>query len=137
MMIFKPKYKPKYNPKYFYLTLLLLAIEICIAVFIDDKFIRPFIGDVLVVMLIYCLIRAFWKMRATVAIASVFTFACAIEVLQAIDLVGILGLKDNKLMATIIGTTFDWKDIVAYTIGAVILWLWERRGKRSGQSIES
>ncbi|CAN1209974.1 DUF2809 domain-containing protein [Tumidithrix helvetica PCC 7403] len=100
--------------------MLLFLIEVCIAVFFDDRFIRPFVGDVLVVILIYCLIRSFWKIRATVAALSVFGFACAIEGLQYLNLVDRLGLRQYKLLAIVIGTTFDWMDILAYAIGTAI-----------------
>lgn len=35
------------------LALLLFVVELTIAVFINDAFIRPFLGDVLVVMLLF------------------------------------------------------------------------------------
>jgi hypothetical protein len=116
-----------FNRKYFYLTVLLFLIEVCIAVFIDDRFIRPFIGDVLVVILIYCFVKSFWKVRANVAALSVFGFACAIEGFQYLNLVDRLGLRQNKILATILGTTFDWKDILAYALGTAIVLVWESR----------
>jgi Protein of unknown function (DUF2809) len=113
-----------FNKKYFYFTLLLFAIEVGIAMFIHDGFIRPFIGDVLVVILIYCLVRTFGKMRSTTAAISVLAFAGTIEILQSFNLVQILGLQNNRIMAIAIGSTFDWKDLLAYAIGTmVILWL--------------
>jgi hypothetical protein len=116
-----------FNQKYFYLTVVLFLIEVFIAIFINDQFIRPFVGDVLVVILIYCFVKSFWKVRANVAALSVFGFACAIEGLQYLNLVDILGLRQNKILATIIGTTFDWKDILAYALGTAIILVWEKR----------
>ena len=116
-----------FNQKYFYLTVVLFLIEVFIALFINDQFIRPFVGDVLVVILIYCFVKSFWKVRANVAALSVFGFACAIEGLQYLNLVDILGLRQNKILATIIGTTFDLKDILAYALGTAIILVWERR----------
>jgi Protein of unknown function (DUF2809) len=114
----------RFNLKYFCLTILIFWIEVLIAVFFNDQFIRPFIGDVLVVILIYCFVRAFWKVRADAAIASIFIFSCAIEILQYFNLVDRLGLRSNKLLSIILGTTFDWKDLLAYAIGSgVVLWL--------------
>ncbi|PZU99964.1 MAG: DUF2809 domain-containing protein [Pseudanabaena sp.] len=116
-----------FNRKYFYLTVLLFLIEVCIAIFIKDQFIRPFIGDVLVVILIYCFVKSFWKVSAKVAAISVFGFALAIEGLQYLNFVDRLGLSQNKLVATILGTIFDWKDIFAYALGTAIILLWESR----------
>jgi Protein of unknown function (DUF2809) len=113
----------RFNLKYFCLTILIFLIEVLIAVFFNDQFIRPFIGDVLVVILIYCFVRAFWKVRVNVAIASIFIFSCTVEILQYFNLVDRLGLRSNKLLSIILGTTFDWKDLLAYAIGSgVVLW---------------
>ncbi|MFM7601250.1 MAG: DUF2809 domain-containing protein [Pseudanabaena sp.] len=116
-----------FNRKYFFLTVLLFLIEVYIAIFINDQLIRPFVGDVLVVILIYCFVKSFWKVRSRVAAISVFVFACAIEGLQYLNLVDRLGLAQNKILATILGTTFDWKDILAYALGTVIILVWESR----------
>ncbi|WP_434684387.1 DUF2809 domain-containing protein [Pseudanabaena minima] len=116
-----------FNRKYFYLTVLFFLIEVYIAIFINDQLIRPFIGDVLVVILIYCFIKSFWKVHSQVAAISVFGFACAIEGLQYLKFVDRLGLAENKVLATILGTTFDWKDILAYALGTVIILVWESR----------
>jgi hypothetical protein len=111
----------KFNAKYFYLAVLLFLIETLIAIFLDDRIIRPLVGDILVVALVYCFIKAFWQMRPITAALGVFAFACLIEGLQYLQLVDRLGLRDNQLIATVIGTTFDSKDILAYAIGAALV----------------
>ena len=116
-----------FNRKYFYLTILLFLIEVCIAVFIDDQFIRPFMGDVLVVILLYCFVKSFWKIRSNIAALSIFVFACAIEGFQYLSLIDKLGLRQYKLLAIILGTTFDWKDIFAYALGTAIVLAWENK----------
>jgi ABC-type Fe3+-siderophore transport system permease subunit len=116
-----------FNKKYFYFTLVLFLIEICIAVFINDSFIRPFIGDVLVVILIYCFVRAFWNIQPFIIALSVLAFSYIIEILQYFNFVNKLGLQNNQILAIALGSTFDWKDIIAYTIGIiVVLWLENR-----------
>ncbi|PAX59467.1 ribosomal maturation YjgA family protein [Brunnivagina elsteri] len=120
-----------FNKKYFYFTLVLFLIEVCIAVFINDVFIRPFIGDVLVVILIYCFIRTFWNIDSFIVALSVFAFACIIEVLQYFNFVSKLGLQNNRILAVSLGSTFDWKDIIAYAIGIIIvLWLENRQARK-------
>ncbi len=116
--------KIAFSPRYFYWTVFLLTVEILIGNFIHDSFVRPFIGDVLVIILIYCLLKTFWKIRVRLAACSVLAFACTIEVLQYFKLVNPLGLQQYKLLVIILGATFDWNDILAYVIGAAaILWL--------------
>jgi hypothetical protein len=116
-----------FNPKYCSLTILLFLVEVCIALFVSDRIIRPFVGDVLVVILIYCFLRTFLRLGVVATSLSVFTFACMVEVLQYFNLVERLGWQDNRALAVIIGTVFDWKDILAYGLGTAITLIWERR----------
>lgn len=106
--------------KYLFLTVGLFGIEVLIAFYLHDKWIRPFLGDVLVVILIYAFIRIFYE-RHTQAIAiGVLLFACAIEIGQYYQLATLLGLEHNKLAKIVIGSTFDWWDIIAYLTGTLI-----------------
>jgi hypothetical protein len=116
-----------FNRKYFYLTIILFAIEIFIAILIKDSFIRPFVGDVLVVILIYCFVRTFLRIDRSVAAISVLVFAIAIEILQYFNFVDRLGLQNNRILAVALGSTFDGKDILAYIVGTAIVWWWDRK----------
>ena len=108
---------------YLLLTLLLLGIEILIALFVNDKIIRPYVGDILVVILMYCFIRIIIPTKVRLLPLYIFIFACFIEFMQYIRIVEILGLSDNKILSTIIGTSFDWKDIICYGVGCLILFI--------------
>jgi hypothetical protein len=110
-----------FRRKYFYLTLILLLIEIFIGVYVRDSFVRPFFGDVLVVILVYCFIQSFWKIQPVKAMAGVFVFACVVEGLQYLNIVGKLGLRPYKLLVIILGSSFDWGDILAYAVGSTIV----------------
>lgn len=116
-----------FRPIYFYWTIGLFFVEVLIALFVHDGIIRPLVGDVLVVILIYCFIRTFWRIKVNVTIAAVFLFACLVEGLQFIQIVDRLGLSQNKVASVIIGTAFDWKDIVAYAIGCAIVYYCEHQ----------
>ncbi len=117
----------RFKRKYFYLTLILFFIEVFIAVFINDSFIRPFVGDVLVVILIYCFVKTFGNLDSSIAALSVFIFACTIEILQYFNIVEKIGLQNSKIATIILGNTFDWKDIFAYLLGIIIIILLENR----------
>jgi hypothetical protein len=105
---------------YLSLTVVLFLIETLIAVFIHDNFIRPFVGDVLVVMLVYCFVRIFIPAGYRLLPLYVFLFACLIEFLQYQNIIDRLGLTGNGVARTVIGTSFDWRDIVCYGIGCLI-----------------
>jgi Protein of unknown function (DUF2809) len=118
---------PTFHRKYFYLTIFLLFIEIFIGVYVHDGFVRPFVGDVLVVILIYCFIQSFWRIQPVKAITGVFVFACVVEGLQYLNIVDKLGLRPYKLFVIILGSSFDWGDILAYAVGSAIVILTESK----------
>lgn len=107
--------------------LILLATEVVIAVYVHDDFIRPYIGDVLVVGVVYCFARIFFPDGVKLMPLYVFLFAALVETLQYFQLVKLLGLEGNAFARIIIGATFDVKDIFCYFIGFVIIALLEAR----------
>lgn len=113
-------------------TLVLLAIEVCIALFVHDDFVRPYVGDMLVVVVIYTFIRIWTPQGVRLLPLYVFLFAVAVEALQYIHIVDLLGLTDNRFMSTLIGTGFDWKDIGCYFIGSIANAVGELFFNRSG-----
>lgn len=112
----------------FYLvaTIILLFIEVCIALFVKDDFIRPYVGDMLVVIVIYSFIRIFIPERVGLLPLYIFIFALAVEMLQYLDVVRMFGLEDNRFLSILIGSVFDIKDIICYAAGCVILGIYER-----------
>lgn len=118
--------KLRFHLPAFIAFLLLLLVEILIALYVHDRLLRPFGGDVLVVVLIYYFIRAFTNIRQVPAIIGVFVFACAVEAAQAFNLVQLLGLQHSRFWTIVIGTSFSWLDILAYALGALLTLLAER-----------
>ncbi len=117
--------KNKSRPAYLIIFILLLAIEVLIALFVHDNFIRPFIGDVLVVMLVCAFLRIFIPEKIKLMPVFATAFAVAIEILQYFDFVKLLGLENNVLLSTALGRTFDIKDIICYIIGGVLFFIAE------------
>jgi len=106
---------------YLIAALAIFAMEIWIALYVHDDFVRPWGGDVLVVVLLYCLVRGVTRLNVVAAALSVLAFSWFIEVLQYFQIVRVLGLEGNAIARTIIGTTFSWSDIVAYILGIVFV----------------
>lgn len=114
---------------------LLLCVEVLIALFVRDGFVRPFLGDVLVVLLLYCLVRTIWRRVPRLLPLWLFLFAAMVEVSQALHLVQRLGLENYPLLRTVLGSTFDPLDLVCYGAGAVLLFVWQAvETRRSSQS---
>src|SRR5690242_9653933 len=107
----------KFQLKYFIPAAFLFLIEVLIALFVHDNFIRPFVGDVLVVILIYCFIKSFFNLPVIITTIAVLLFSYLIEVLQYFNIVKILGLQNSNVARVVIGTSFEWTDLIAYTLG--------------------
>lgn len=117
--------KFRFDKKYFLFFLGLLVIEILIAFFVKNPVFRGSIGDVLVVILIYCFIQAFFAFNKVKTIFGVGIFAILVEISQAMNLVEKLNLQDNPVLSTILGTTFDLNDIWSYVAGCAVVYLLE------------
>ena len=120
---------------YVIMTIVLLIIEVLIAIFVHDSIIRPFIGDVLVVILIYSLIRIIEPERIRLLPLYIFIFAVIVEVLQYFHIVDLLGLGGSRFFRVLIGGVFDWRDILCYGVGCLLLAFWELiRGRRNAKN---
>jgi len=115
-----------FRKNYFFFFILLLVVEVLIAVYVHDNFVRPYIGDVLVVALLYCFLKAFVKVPVIPAAIVVLIFSFVIETLQYFNIVDRLGLEHSKLARTVIGTYFAWEDIWSYIAGFIVILLAER-----------
>ena len=115
-----------FNKNYFGFAILLFSIEVLIALYINDRFVRPYLGDVLVVILIYCFLKSFLKLPVLTAAIAVLGFSFTIEFLQFLDIVEKLGLEKSKTARTVIGTSFSWIDLLTYIIGITIVLIIEK-----------
>ncbi len=117
--------KPIFNKYYGLLALFLFIIEVIIALYVHDAIVRPYIGDLLVVILIYCFAKTFVDTPILPTAITVLVFAYFVEWLQYLQIVNWLGLQNNAFARTVIGTTFQWGDILAYTLGILVVLLVE------------
>jgi DNA integrity scanning protein DisA with diadenylate cyclase activity len=111
----------KINLKYISAFFCLLLIETAIALYVHDTIIRPYVGDILVMILMYTFIKGIIPRRIRFLPVYLFIFACAVEVAQYFKLASILHLQNNRVVSTIVGSSFDIKDILCYLIGTAIL----------------
>ena len=110
-----------FNKYYALLAVLLFGVELVIALWVHDTLIRPFIGDVLVVMFLFCLLRTVIQINNQHLILGVLIFSYAVEIGQYFQLAQWLGLAQYPIARIVIGSTFDGMDLVAYTLGALLL----------------
>jgi hypothetical protein len=111
----------QFNRNYFALTILLFFIEVYIALFVNDNFIRPYIGDVLVVILLYCAVKSVFNLPVMATALAVLLFSFGIEFLQYANFIEKIGLKTNTLARTVLGHSYSVADLMAYTIGVIVV----------------
>lgn len=124
------------HPRVWYTLIfaILLVVEVLIALFVRDRFIRPYGGDVLVTALICSFVRIFRTRGVPLLPLWVFLFAVVVEAAQAVDYVSLLGLSDSAFFRVLMGASFSVADILCYAAGCALFWLcerWLRKRKKS------
>ncbi|MGB3800097.1 MAG: DUF2809 domain-containing protein [Lewinella sp.] len=116
-----------FRPFYLLLTLLLFIVEVLIALYVRDTIVRPYGGDFLVVILIYCFLRTFIDRPPLPLAVVTLLFAFAVEFAQLFRIVEVLGLQGIRLAEIVIGTGFSIPDLIAYTLGVGVVYVLDRR----------
>lgn len=110
-----------FSKKFAILSIGLFVVEIFIALFVHDRLVRPFVGDMLVVILIFALCRTIIKADYFRLAICVLIFSFAVEIGQYFNLISILGLQHYTPARIIIGSTFDFHDLLAYSAGVLLI----------------
>lgn len=108
---------------YALISFAILVIEVLIALYVDDQFIRPFGGDILVVILIACIVRIFSPNGIQLLALWVFIFSIVVEISQHFNIVNLLGLGDITFFVILMGTDFSFIDIICYAVGCAIFFV--------------
>ncbi len=103
------------------MMVLLLITEGLIAAYLHDALIRPYGGDFLVVILIYCFVKSFLSTPVTITAIGVLLFAYAVEFSQYVHIINRLGWEKSKMARVLMGTFFSWTDMLAYTLGTLLI----------------
>ncbi len=111
----------KFRMGYFILAVLIFGLEIFIALFVHDTIIRPYIGDLLVVILLYCFVKSFADLPVFPTAISVLLFSFLIEISQYFKIIRFLGLQNSAIARVIMGTSFAWIDLIVYMWGIAIV----------------
>lgn len=118
-----------FNKKAFIIFIALFLTEVMIAMYVHDAIIRPFFGDFLAVIALYYLLKSVLKFSDFTLVLSSLLFAYFLEILQYFNFLAYSGLKQYKIIAIVLGTSFAWGDIVAYTLGALFVIFSEKQLK--------
>ena len=111
--------------RYLLLAAGLLGVEIGIAGFAHDRFVRPYAGDFLATILVCCLLKSFWLAPAGRVAAVALLVSYAVEGAQLLHLLRWLGWQHSAAARLVLGSQFEWGDMLAYTLGAALVLLAE------------
>ena len=118
----------KFNLFNFLLFLLLFVIEIVIAIYLKQGFIRHTFGDFLVVIMLYYFIKSFIKTKSIYIALVVLIFVYCVEFLQLLNILDYLNLRQNTLATLILGSHFSVQDLIAYTLGVISIYIINKIG---------
>ena len=116
---------------YFLGFIILLVIEILIAKFVQDDFVRPYLGDFLVVILIYCFVMAVSPISIIQGLLAVLIFSFGVEFFQLINIVKVLQYQPPKIIMIVLGSSFSAWDLLAYVVGLSACFLMEYSRNRA------
>ncbi len=108
------------NRNYFFITVLLLLLEIAIAQFFKDYFIRGFLGDVVVIPLLYYFIRFFLQKNIKRLKEYIVLVAFCVEFIQYSKIIEQFTIH-SSLLKIVLGSTFDTWDLLAYCLGYILI----------------
>ena len=84
-----------------------------------NRFIRGFFGDLIFMALIFYIFKLFLNLKNKTLLFTTLIFAYTVEFLQYFKFINILGLENNYYAKIIFGATFDIYDLLAYTLGII------------------
>lgn len=83
---------------------------------------RWFIWDIISVMLLYSLVQWIYRFNPWILILALLLLAFFIEMLQYFHFVIYMWWEKNQAMNPIFGSVYDPIDIIAYTIGWILIY---------------
>ncbi|MGG5209288.1 DUF2809 domain-containing protein [Chryseobacterium sp. MIQD13] len=126
--------KFKFSLTYFLITIFIFLVEVLIATKLADIFfVRAYLGDVIVVMLLFTFIKSFVKMNDEKLILGILVFSCIVEFAQYFTVAEKLGFRPGSLIYIVIGNSFSWIDILCYAAGCLLLFIWVKLNNARAQ----
>ena len=109
------------RPGYAIAAAIVFLVEVAIALWVHDSVIRPHGGDALAVVLVYLGLRAVTPVGPKSGAAIALGIAFAVEAAQWIGLAAMLGLRPHTIGETMLGSSFDTGDLIAYCLGTLAI----------------
>ncbi len=112
---------------YFFISAVCFLFEVAIALgFLGGATIRGSVGDILVVVMVYFLIRPLFSTTPIISGAIALITGFAVEFLQYIHILEMIGVARENILYSVLGNTFSAADLVMYSLGGVIAYSIDR-----------
>lgn len=121
----------QFNLKYFLIFILIFIVEVIIAIYIKDNFIRPYFGDYLVIFLVYYFTLSFIDTNKNKIAIGVLVFAFAVEMTQYFQLLSYFNLEKNRILRIVAGNTFSFEDLIIYTLAFLTIIFFNRYNSKT------
>ena len=112
--------KFRFHVGYFLIAISLFLIEVLIAKYVTG-WVRSYLGDVLVIMLIYSTMMTVIELNKKLVVLLTLVLAFAIEFSQYVKLAELLGFEKGSVAYIVLGNTFSIEDLVCYGLGGFII----------------
>ena len=111
-----------FNQRALLITMALLCIEVSIAtVFRHIGWLRGFVGDALAVVFVYYGFKTILRAPTLWLAVAALLVGYGLELSQTIS--HLQGWKiSNPVLRIVVGSTPDWWDVLAYTVGFATVW---------------
>ena len=116
----------KFHLKYFLIFISIFIIEVIIAIYIKDNFIRPYFGDFLVIFLVYFFLLSCINADKNKIALGVLIFAFTVEIIQYFQVLSYFNLEKNRILRIVAGNTFSFEDLIIYTIAFLTIIVFNR-----------
>lgn len=117
----------KIRAPYLLAAFFLVAVEVFIAAFVHDGFVRPYLGDTIATILVYVVLMVFPAVTSNWAIMGALVVSFLVEWMQFIHMLEYVGMENNKMAVLFFGSAASWEDVVAYSIGGVMVYLFTQK----------
>jgi hypothetical protein len=121
----------QFNLKYFLIFILIFIVEVIIAIYIKDNFIRPYFGDYLVIFLVYYFTLSFIDTNKNKIAIGVLVFAFAVEMTQYFQLLSYFNLEKNRILRIVAGNTFSFEDLIIYILAFLTIIFFNRYNSKT------
>lgn len=108
-------------------TTCFIALILIVELFNNNQLVRGFIGDIIIILQVYFLAKVFYDFHALKLASFTLVVAFTIEFLQYLDFTTYIGVEHNAVARLVFGAVFDPYDLIAYTIGAVLVYIIDTR----------